>query len=55
MTLEEMMAKHPDRVLTLAVRGMLPKNKLRDRRMKRLKVFVGTSEQYNYLNPEVIN
>lgn len=55
MTLEDMMKKHPDRVMLLAVRGMLPKNKLRDRRMKRLKVFTWTSEKYAHLTPEVIN
>ena len=38
LTLEQMWKKSPERVLRLAVRGMLPKNKLRDRRLKRLKI-----------------
>gem|GEM_PF-1898039 len=33
---------------------MLPKNKLRAVRMKRLKVFVGTTDKYNDLSPEKI-
>lgn len=36
-TLEEMFKKDPKKVLKLAVSGMLPKNKLRKRRLKRLK------------------
>ena len=36
---EEMMEKNPSDVIVSAVRGMLPKNKLRDVMMKRLKVF----------------
>ncbi|MGC8651017.1 MAG: 50S ribosomal protein L13 [Minisyncoccia bacterium] len=37
-TLDKMFEKDPQRVLKLAVRGMLPKNKLRDQRLKRLKI-----------------
>ncbi|MBC7074155.1 50S ribosomal protein L13 [Candidatus Parcubacteria bacterium] len=36
-TLKEMLKKDPKKVLKLAVLGMLPKNKLRKRRIKRLK------------------
>jgi len=36
---DKMMQKDPRKVIELAVRGMLPKNKLRDKRMRRLKVF----------------
>ena len=35
----DVLAKHPTRVLELAVRGMLPKNRLRDVRMTRFKVY----------------
>ncbi|MDR1941609.1 MAG: 50S ribosomal protein L13 [Endomicrobium sp.] len=34
-----LMEKSPDKALMLAVKGMLPKNKLADRQLKRLKVF----------------
>ena len=50
-TLQEMLDKDPTKVLWLAVRGMLPKNKLRAKRMKRLKLFVGESTKYDNLNP----
>ena len=36
-----------DKALWFAVRGMLSKNKLRDPRMKRLKLVVGTSTRYD--------
>ena len=34
-----MLKKHPERILETAVRGMLPKNRLRDVRMSYLKVY----------------
>ncbi|MGC8881016.1 MAG: 50S ribosomal protein L13 [Minisyncoccia bacterium] len=37
-TLKALWQKNPEKVLRMAVRGMLPKNKLRDRRLKRLKI-----------------
>lgn len=49
MTMRELLAKHPEKVLRYAVRWMLPKNKLRDPRMKKLKLFATTSEKYDHL------
>jgi large subunit ribosomal protein L13 len=40
MTLREILKKKPAKALEVAVRGMITKNKLRDRRMKRLKVVI---------------
>lgn len=37
-SLGKMWEKYPKRILKMAVRGMLPKNKLRDRRLKRLTI-----------------
>ncbi|NCQ82105.1 uL13 family ribosomal protein [bacterium] len=34
---------------------MLPKNKLRDRRMKRLKMFTGSSDKYAHFNPKTLS
>ena len=51
MTLWEMKQKKPTDVLWYAVRGMLPKNKLRDRRMQRLKLDVGTTTKYDNFKP----
>ncbi len=54
MTLREMLEKKPEEVIRLAVRGMLPKNKLRDRRMKRLKVYAGPEHPHSAQNPKPI-
>lgn len=45
-TLQEMMKKDSRKVIEHGVYGMLPKNKLRDRRMTRLKIFVGNDHKY---------
>lgn len=46
ISLEIMLAKDPRKVISHAVSGMLPKNKHRDLRLKRLKVFVGSKHPY---------
>ncbi|KAJ7598929.1 50S ribosomal protein L13 [Mycena floridula] len=38
---KDMMVKKPEEIIRHAVSGMLPKNKLRDRRMERLRIFPG--------------
>ena len=43
---ERQMEKDPRKVIELAVKGMLPKNKLRAVRLRRLKVFVGDQHPY---------
>jgi large subunit ribosomal protein L13 len=45
-TLEKLRESHPERIIELAVKNMLPKNKLRDQRMARLKVFPGGEHPY---------
>ena len=52
--LNMMMEKDSTKVLWYAVRGMLPKNKLRARRLKRLKMFAETSTKYDYMKPKTI-
>ena|GEM_PF-96149 len=47
MRMEELLVKHPEKVLWYAVKGMLPKNKLRDKRLKRLKLFVNDTSTYD--------
>ena len=46
LTLAEMLKKDPRKVISHGVYGMLPKNKLRDVRMIRLKIFVGSDHPY---------
>lgn len=47
LTLAQLMAKDPREVIVHGVKGMLPKNKLRDRRLTRLKIFVDANHSYN--------
>lgn len=46
-TFAEQLQRDPRKILEEAVKGMLPKNKLRDRRMRRLKVFAGEEHKYH--------
>ncbi|TSC80687.1 MAG: large subunit ribosomal protein L13 [Candidatus Peregrinibacteria bacterium Gr01-1014_25] len=45
-TLENMMRSHPERVIEIAVKGMLPRNKLRAQLLKRLHVFADAAHPY---------
>lgn len=51
ITLDELMQKDPSKVLWYAVRWMLSKNKLRDKRMKRLKMEVWATNKYTHFKP----
>lgn len=46
LTFNALMAKDPTKVVKNAVYGMLPKNRLRDKRMTRLYVFTGDTHPY---------
>jgi large subunit ribosomal protein L13 len=46
ITLGDQMAKDSRKVIESAIKGMLPKNKLRDIRIKKLKVFVDDKHPY---------
>lgn len=46
MSLGRMMEKSPEKVIQNAVKNMLPKNKLRNKRMVRLKVFANDQHPY---------
>jgi len=45
-SLQDMLAKHPDRVIKHAVKGMLPKNRLGRAMIKKLKVYAGDSHPH---------
>ena len=51
ITLWDLLRKNPTKALWFAVRWMLPKNKLRDCRMKRLKLIKGTTTKYDNFKP----
>jgi len=50
----DMMAKKPEKVIELAVRRMLPKNKLGRKMLKKLKVYRGTDHEHQAQQPEEI-
>lgn len=52
--LEEVREKTPELVIELAVKGMLPKNKLAAERMKRLKIYAGGEHEHAAQKPEKI-
>lgn len=52
--LEEVREKFPERIIEAAVKGMLPKNKLSDERMKRLRVFAGSEHTHTAQTPEKV-
>jgi large subunit ribosomal protein L13 len=51
-TAEEMLKKHPERLVEKAVRGMLPKNRLARRQHKKLKVYVGGDHPHQAQKPQ---
>lgn len=51
---KHMLEKHPDRILTQAVKGMLPKNKLNRKILKKLKVYAGTEHKHKAQKPETL-
>ena len=53
-TLKEMLAKHPERVIEHAVKGMLPKNTLGRAMAKKLKVYAGSEHPHMAQQPREI-
>jgi large subunit ribosomal protein L13 len=54
-SLEEQIAKDSTKVIHHSIRGMLPVNKLRDERLKRLKIYAGAEHNHAAQKPEPIN
>ena len=49
-----LMAEKPELAMTLAVKGMVPHNKLGDAAMTRLKVYAGEAHKHEAQKPEVV-
>ncbi len=47
----ELLARHPDRLIKLAVRGMLPKNKIGRKLITKLKVYAGPDHPHRAQQP----
>lgn len=53
-TLAEVREKYPERIIESAVRGMIPRNKLADERLKRLRIFAGSDHAHTAQTPEKV-
>ena len=54
-TMAEKMKKDPTKVLMLAVKRMLPKNKLAKDQLERLKMYIGAEHPHHGQSPKLIN
>ena len=50
-TFERLIERQPEKIIRLAVRGMLPDNKLRARMLRRLKVYAGSEHPHEAQRP----
>lgn len=53
-TARQLMAKHPERVVELAIKGMLPKTPLGRKMGRKLKVYAGPEHPHQAQQPEVL-
>jgi len=54
-TLRDMLALKPENVITAAVKGMLPKNKLAAQQLKKLKVYSGSEHPHAAQAPKTLD
>jgi large subunit ribosomal protein L13 len=55
INLRDQLARHPERVLTTAVRGMLPHNRLGRAMVKKLKVYAGADHPHAAHKPKQLD
>lgn len=53
--LEKLMATHPERAITTAVKGMLPKNRLGAAMLKKLRVYAGAEHDHVAQQPQPLD
>ncbi len=54
-TLRDMLAAHPERVIEIAVKGMLPKNTLGRAMFRKLKVYKGSEHPHSAQQPQALD
>jgi large subunit ribosomal protein L13 len=54
-TPQEMLSKHPTRLIETSVKGMLPKNKLSDAIIKNLHIYTGAEHPHQAQQPKELN
>ncbi len=52
ISLRDQLARHPERVIRAAVRGMLPKNKLGRQQLKKLKIYTTATHPHEAQRPK---
>lgn len=55
ITAKDLFAKHPERLMEFAVRGMLPKNKMGDKLIRKLKVYAGADHPHQAQKPQPLS
>ena len=55
INLRDQLTKHPDRVIRSAVWGMLPKNRLGRKLIRKLKIYAGPDHPHSAQKPKLIN
>lgn len=53
-SVREVRAKHPERIVESAVRGMLPRNTLGEQQLRKLKVYAGSRHPHLAQHPEAL-
>ena len=53
--LKDLLAKHPERVIEIAVKGMLPKNPLGRAMFRKLKVYAGADHPHTAQQPQALD
>lgn len=51
----DLFQKHPERLMEYAVRGMLPKNKIGDKLIRKLKVYAGADHPHQAQKPQPLS
>jgi large subunit ribosomal protein L13 len=54
VSLAEVRAKYPEKIIEKAVKGMIPRNKLAADRLKRLRIFAGEDHSHSAQTPEKV-
>jgi large subunit ribosomal protein L13 len=52
---EKLLAKHPERVFEIAIKGMLPKNPLGRAMYRKLKVYAGVNHPHTAQQPQILD
>ncbi|CAL4043245.1 50S ribosomal protein L13 [Buchnera aphidicola (Tetraneura ulmi)] len=55
ITFKEMLIKNPEKIIKIAVKGMLPKGPLGRKMLSKLKIFSGSKHDHDAQQPKILN